>query len=209
MFHRCWLMRIDFPFWTTFVLLLAQTSSQQTRSYATVSKGAAKSYDSKIKTYQIVLVSYQTPQLWLPVAGFWLPNAKRVKATTTRFVAKTKRKTRITNAGTSIILPLALLPQFFKINLTCTILRNMEQFYSENIDKYHALLIKLDSTLKPRLSTGQHGPNMVVGARIRPLLKGDGFPAAVFPRTSQRNVADIHDLYNHPSGIPILKVSIN
>jgi kinesin family protein 2/24 len=83
----------------------------------------------------------------------------------------------------------------------------MEYFYSKNVDKYHSLLKKLDSTPKPRLSDGQHGPNMVVGARVRPLLKGDGFPAAVFPRTSQRNVADIHDLYNHPSGIPILKVS--
>lgn len=83
----------------------------------------------------------------------------------------------------------------------------MEQFYTENVDKYHSLLAKLDATPKPRLSAGLHGPNTVVGARVRPLLKGDGFPAAVFPRSSQQNVADIHDLYNHPSGIPILKVN--
>ncbi|KAF1916479.1 P-loop containing nucleoside triphosphate hydrolase protein [Ampelomyces quisqualis] len=81
----------------------------------------------------------------------------------------------------------------------------MEQFYLKNVDKYHSLLAKLESTPKPRVSDGQHGPNMVVAARVRPVLQGDGFPTAVFPRSSQKNVADIHDLYNHPSGIPCLK----
>ncbi|KAI1779191.1 P-loop containing nucleoside triphosphate hydrolase protein [Hypoxylon cercidicola] len=49
---------------------------------------------------------------------------------------------------------------------------------------------------------------MVVSARIRPHLDEDlasGFPCALFPRAGQPNVVDIHDLYNHPRGNPILK----
>ncbi|RYP20475.1 hypothetical protein DL765_002774 [Monosporascus sp. GIB2] len=51
---------------------------------------------------------------------------------------------------------------------------------------------------------------MVVSARVRPLLDEDvaaGFPCAVFPRPAQAGVVDIHDLYNHPRGRPILKSS--
>lgn len=33
-----------------------------------------------------------------------------------------------------------------------------------------------------------------------------GFPCAVHPRSAQAGVADIHDLYNHPRGRPVLKV---
>ena len=47
---------------------------------------------------------------------------------------------------------------------------------------------------------------MIVSARIRPLSKDEGFPSAIFPRSNQENVVDIHDLYNHPRGIPILRV---
>jgi kinesin family protein 2/24 len=82
----------------------------------------------------------------------------------------------------------------------------MEQFYLENVAKYHSLVNALDPTPKPRVSTGEAGPNMIVSARIRPLSEDEGLPSAVFPRSIQRNVVDIHDLYNHPSGIPILKV---
>lgn len=46
---------------------------------------------------------------------------------------------------------------------------------------------------------------MIVSARIRPLSENEGFPSASFPRANQKNVVDIHDLYNHPKGIPILK----
>ncbi|KAJ4291140.1 hypothetical protein N0V90_010338 [Kalmusia sp. IMI 367209] len=81
----------------------------------------------------------------------------------------------------------------------------MEQFYLNNVAKYHSLINALDPTPKPRVSTGQAGPNMVVGARIRPLSKDEGFPSAIFPRPIQKNVVDIHDLYNHPRGVPILK----
>ncbi|KXJ86040.1 P-loop containing nucleoside triphosphate hydrolase protein [Microdochium bolleyi] len=51
-------------------------------------------------------------------------------------------------------------------------------------------------------------PNMVVSARIRPFLDEDraaGFPNAMFPRKTQEGSLDMHDLYNHPRGIPVLK----
>ena len=82
----------------------------------------------------------------------------------------------------------------------------MERFYLKNVAKYHSLVNALDPTPKPRASTGEAGPNIVVSARIRPLSKDEGFPSAIFPRSIQENVVDIHDLYNHPRGIPILKV---
>lgn len=82
----------------------------------------------------------------------------------------------------------------------------MDRFYLENVKKYHALLARLGPIPKPRVSAGKAGPNMIVGARIRPLSEEEGFPSAIFPRNSQENVVDIHDLYNHPKGIPILKV---
>ncbi|OAK94216.1 P-loop containing nucleoside triphosphate hydrolase protein [Phaeosphaeriaceae sp. SRC1lsM3a] len=81
----------------------------------------------------------------------------------------------------------------------------MDRFYLENVAKYHSLLGRLDPTPRPRVSTGKAGPNMVVGARIRPLPEDEDFPSAIFPRKIEKNVVDIHDLYNHPKGIPILK----
>ncbi|KAF2791972.1 P-loop containing nucleoside triphosphate hydrolase protein [Melanomma pulvis-pyrius CBS 109.77] len=81
----------------------------------------------------------------------------------------------------------------------------MEQFYLENIPKYHSLVGALDPCPKPRISKGVPGPNMVVSARIRPRPKNERFPSATFPRSNQENVLDIHDLYNHPRGIPILR----
>jgi len=57
-------------------------------------------------------------------------------------------------------------------------------------------------------------PDMTVAARVRPMLEEDlvaGFPCAVFPRTGTPEACrtvDVHDLYNHPSGIPVLKVRV-
>jgi kinesin family protein 2/24 len=82
----------------------------------------------------------------------------------------------------------------------------METFYLSNVAKYASLVNAFDSTAKPRVLTGEAGPNMVVGARIRQLSEKEGFPSAIFPRSNQQNVVDIHDLYNHPRGVPILKV---
>jgi kinesin family protein 2/24 len=82
----------------------------------------------------------------------------------------------------------------------------MDHFYLENVARYHKLVNAVDPTSKLRVSAGEPGPNMVVGARIRPLSENEGFPSAIFPRSNQKNVVDVHDLYNHPRGIPILKV---
>ncbi|KAF2822657.1 P-loop containing nucleoside triphosphate hydrolase protein [Ophiobolus disseminans] len=83
----------------------------------------------------------------------------------------------------------------------------MDQFYLENVARYHKLVNALDATPKPRVSTGEAGPSMVVSTRIRPLAEDESFPSAIFPRSTQQNVVDVHELYNHPSGIPILKSS--
>lgn len=90
----------------------------------------------------------------------------------------------------------------------------MEKFYLENADFYRALLKSLNKTSPgPRtpqqLATETTSPDVVVCARIRPLLEEDvaaGFPCAVFPRVARPGTIDIHDLYNHPRGRPILKV---
>ncbi|TVY92818.1 Diatom spindle kinesin [Lachnellula willkommii] len=81
----------------------------------------------------------------------------------------------------------------------------MEDFYLKNIARYESLVKSLGPALKPRVSKAEAGPNMVVSVRIRPLSKDEGFPSAIFPRSTQGNVVDIHDLHNHPRGIPILK----
>jgi kinesin family protein 2/24 len=88
----------------------------------------------------------------------------------------------------------------------------MDKFILDNVARYQALL----KALKPvppsptdRTMAGTSNPNMVVGARIRPLLEEEvttGFPCAIFPRSAEAGVVDIHDLYNHPRGRPILKV---
>ncbi|KAH7119891.1 P-loop containing nucleoside triphosphate hydrolase protein [Dendryphion nanum] len=83
----------------------------------------------------------------------------------------------------------------------------MERFYLENVSKYKSLVDALDPFPKPRISNGKPGPNIIVSARIRPLSDNEGFPSAIFPRANQKNGVDVHDLYNHPSGNPILKSS--
>ncbi|PQE13061.1 kinesin motor domain-containing protein [Rutstroemia sp. NJR-2017a BBW] len=87
----------------------------------------------------------------------------------------------------------------------------MDKFILDNAARYQALL----KALKPvppsqadQSTAGTSNPNMVVGARIRPLLEEEvttGFPCAIFPRSAETGVVDIHDLYNHPRGRPILK----
>lgn len=82
----------------------------------------------------------------------------------------------------------------------------MESFYLENVSRYHSLVQALDPCPKPRVSEGSPSSTMIVGARIRPLAEDEEFPSAVLPRSNQKSVVDIHDLYNHPSGIPRLRV---
>ncbi len=89
----------------------------------------------------------------------------------------------------------------------------MDQFYLKNATKYQNLVQAFDNaTPVPRIgkrATEATSPDIVVSARIRPLLKEDiasGFPCAVFPRSVQMDVVDVHDLYNNPRGGPVLKV---
>lgn len=94
----------------------------------------------------------------------------------------------------------------------------MDRFYLDNAARYQRLV----DAFRPA-STGMSGlarvtekldsetisSDMVVSARIRPLLDDEivaGFPCALLPRAAQAGVVDVHDLYNHPKGLPILKV---
>lgn len=89
----------------------------------------------------------------------------------------------------------------------------MDQFLLENVALYQNLVKRF----KPAMPTPPRpasepaeipNPDMVVSARIRPLLDEDiasGFPCALFPRSGQSGVVDVHDLYHHPRGRPVLK----
>lgn len=83
----------------------------------------------------------------------------------------------------------------------------MEEFYLENTPLYEALVNNFEP--RPCPPSGATGtPSMVVSVRIRPFLDQDataGFPCASYPRTNQAGVLDIHDLYHHPKGRPVLK----
>jgi kinesin family protein 2/24 len=88
----------------------------------------------------------------------------------------------------------------------------MDKFLLRNVARYQELVNTFDPKSAPRTGTiaaGTTSPDMIVTARIRPLLQKDnasGFPGAIFPRSDEEGVVDIHDLYNHPRGRPILKV---
>lgn len=86
----------------------------------------------------------------------------------------------------------------------------MDQFLLKNVAVYQNLVKEFCPAPVLRTSeTTAEAANMVVSVRIRPLTNEDvtaGFPSAVFPRSTGSAVVDIHDLYNHPRGRPILKV---
>jgi kinesin family protein 2/24 len=88
----------------------------------------------------------------------------------------------------------------------------MDRFYLDNAVLYQALVKSFNSTLVSRpfnTATGTIHPDMVVSARVRPLMSEDiaaGYSNAVYPLSTQTGVVYIHDLYNHPRGRPILKV---
>lgn len=88
----------------------------------------------------------------------------------------------------------------------------MDRFYLENATLYKTLVKGLNAksaSQTTKVSSGTCNPDMVVSARIRPLSEEDvsaGFPNAIFPLSGQAGEVDIHDLYNHPRGRPVLKV---
>ncbi|KAI1264915.1 P-loop containing nucleoside triphosphate hydrolase protein [Xylariaceae sp. FL1019] len=82
---------------------------------------------------------------------------------------------------------------------------NMEQFLLNNIDLYQNLVKSVKPARVPP-QIGQTNPDIVVSARIRPLVDEDAaFPCAIFPRSPETGIVDVHELYNHPRGRPILK----
>lgn len=88
----------------------------------------------------------------------------------------------------------------------------MDRFYLKNATLYKSLVNQFNTksaSQTPKESPGTCNPNMVVAARIRPLSEEDlttGYPVALFPLSNQNGEVDVHDLYNHPRGKPILKV---
>lgn len=88
----------------------------------------------------------------------------------------------------------------------------MDQFYLNNAALYQTLVkgLKQKGILQQvEVATESTSPDMVVTARIRPLLseeKAGNYPCAVFPRPAKSGVVDIHDLYSPPRGRPVLKV---
>ncbi|KAI1870176.1 hypothetical protein JX265_006346 [Neoarthrinium moseri] len=84
----------------------------------------------------------------------------------------------------------------------------MDRFLLDNAALYRTLVKGFKPTPVPRSTSTSS--DIIVSARVRPLIDEDveaGFPSAVFPRSLGTGVVDIHDLYNHPRGRPILKSS--
>lgn len=105
----------------------------------------------------------------------------------------------------------------------------MDKFYLRNTALYEKLVDAVDVTapathfsrqetapaeaeVQEEAIMGLCNSNMIVSARIRPMLDNDfaeKFPCAVYPReqrTGGSRIVDLHDLYNYPYGRPILKV---
>ena len=88
----------------------------------------------------------------------------------------------------------------------------MDQFYLQNAALYQSLVDKSNAAPEILLAKGRMeriSTDLIVTARVRPLLDedlADGFPSAVFPHSAETGAVDIHDLYNHPRGRPVLKV---
>lgn len=88
----------------------------------------------------------------------------------------------------------------------------MDKFYLDNAALYETLVERATPAPIPAgqaAGNNLDNSNMIVAARIRPQLDEDlasGFPCAVYPRSgAEAGVVDIHDLYNHPRGRPVLK----
>lgn len=88
----------------------------------------------------------------------------------------------------------------------------MDQVLLENAARYQTLVEALGSATvddTPKVTTEITNPNIIVSARIRPLLNEEvdaGVPCAIFPRTAETGIMDIHDLYNYPKKGQNLKV---
>lgn len=86
----------------------------------------------------------------------------------------------------------------------------MEKFIAEHADRYQSL-VKAFKPPKSRRSASEAAPapGMVVTTRLRPLLDDESsakLPPALFPRTEQPGILDVHELRQSALGPPLLKV---
>ncbi|KAJ9134275.1 Kinesin-like protein [Pleurostoma richardsiae] len=90
-----------------------------------------------------------------------------------------------------------------------------EQFIVEHAARFQSLVSGFKPPSSPRAAAETTAPNpdMIVSARLRPLLEEEtaaGFPAAVFPRKTQAGKIDVHELkrpIRGPPALPTLKSS--
>lgn len=85
----------------------------------------------------------------------------------------------------------------------------MEKFIAEHADRYQSL-VKAFKPPKSRRSASEAAPapGMVVTTRLRPLLDDESsakLPPALFPRTEQPGILDVHELRQSALGPPLLK----
>ncbi|KAH7152229.1 P-loop containing nucleoside triphosphate hydrolase protein [Dactylonectria estremocensis] len=85
----------------------------------------------------------------------------------------------------------------------------MEQFIAENSDRYQSLVTAFKPPKSSRpASASAPTPGMVVTTRLRPLLDDETaakLPPALFPRSDQPGVLDVHELRQSALGPPQLK----
>ena len=89
----------------------------------------------------------------------------------------------------------------------------MDQFYLSNIARYEKL-VKVAEQSRPNLqerpsAVPTNDIDLTVCVRVRPLSDKDttaGFPCAIYTQDEQASI-NVYDLYNHPRGLPSLKVT--
>lgn len=85
----------------------------------------------------------------------------------------------------------------------------MEQYLLDNIPRYHKLVsaFRPKPARRPAPDAPAPVPDMLVTARLRPLLPDDGIlPPALFPRLAEPGVLDVHELRQPPRGPALLRV---
>ncbi|KAK7421632.1 hypothetical protein QQX98_002099 [Neonectria punicea] len=84
----------------------------------------------------------------------------------------------------------------------------MEQYLLNNIPRYHKLVaaFRPKPARPPAPDAPAPVPDMLVTARLRPLLPDDGIlPPALFPRPAEPGVLDVHELRQPPRGPALLR----
>lgn len=93
----------------------------------------------------------------------------------------------------------------------------MEQFLLENADRYRKLVgdftppAARKSTRHDRVETATANPDIIVSARIRPMLDEElsqGFPEGVIPRRGTPGTVDLHEIRRPVRGPPGINVRL-